>query len=67
MRTTLIVAAALLAAFVLAQIGPASAGSCTDACDLAYTACARGCDPSKTDCFTRCINERNACVVKCAE
>ncbi len=63
MRATLIVAGALFAAFLVAQLGPASAGSCSDACDAAYSSCAKSC--KNTNCFTSCLNERGSCLAKC--
>ena len=65
MRATLIVAGALIAALVVAQLGPASAGSCSDSCEAAYAACAKGCKRSNTDCFTKCLNEKGSCIAKC--
>ena len=65
MRATLIVAFALIAAFLVAQLGPASAGSCNDSCDAAYTSCTKSCKASNTDCFTKCLNERGSCLAKC--
>jgi len=66
MRTTLIVAGALIAAFLVAQLRPAGAGSCSDSCDAAYAACAKSCKASNTDCFTKCLNERGSCLAKCS-
>ena len=67
MRKTLIVAGALIAAFLVAQLRPAAgAGSCSDSCDAAYAACTKSCKKSDTDCFTKCLNERGSCQAKCS-
>ena len=63
MRATLIVAAALIAAFLVAQLGPVGASSCSDSCDAAYAACTKGC--KSTDCYTKCLNEKGSCIAKC--
>jgi hypothetical protein len=65
MRATLIVTGALLAALLIAQLRPATAGNCSDACDKAYATCAKSCKASNTDCFTKCLNERGSCLAAC--
>ncbi len=65
MRATLIVAGALIAAFLVAQLGPVSAGSCNDSCEAAYASCKKSCKSTDTDCFTKCLNERGSCLAKC--
>ena len=66
MRALLIGAAALTAAFIVAQQQPVRAGSCSDACDASYATCAKACKSSNTDCFTKCLNERGDCIAKCS-
>jgi len=63
MRATFIVFVGLIAAFVVAQFGAASADSCSDKCDAAYAACSKSC--KDTDCYTRCLNDRGSCIAKC--
>jgi len=66
MRAILIVTAALISAFAIAQLPAAQAGSCGDSCDAAYATCAKSCNKKNTDCFTKCLNERGTCQSKCS-
>ena len=66
MRATLIAAAALIAAFLVAQLRPVGASSCSDSCDASYASCTKSCKASNTDCFTKCLNEKGSCLSKCS-
>jgi len=62
---TLVVVAALIAGFLIANQSAVTAGSCEDGCEKAFAVCNKGCNANDTDCFTRCLNIRGSCLSKC--